>query len=154
MCQATGLFPFMMDRTWRLDVRMTDSYSRDVDGSCLVINDTLYIGLENGMLTIMDPDPNYAISKDEMLQPPLLKNINYIQSDISAHRKNLVTESSPSKLNNHLYIASGSGHVYGYDMLNDTLDWEFFVGSDIDGSAIVTSDSCIIATIENIIGKG
>ena len=142
---------------WRLDVRMTDSYSRDVDGSCLVINDTLYIGLENGMLTIMDPDPNHVISKDEMLQPPIIKEHQlYTKSDISAHRKNLVTESSPSKLNNHLYIASGSGHVYGYDMLNDTLDWEFFVGSDIDGSAIVTSDSCIIATIEKqyIIGKG
>ena len=74
---------------WRLDVRMTDSYSRDVDGSCLVINDTLYIGLENGMLTIMDPDPNHVISKDEMLQPPLLKNINYIQKVIFLHTEKI-----------------------------------------------------------------
>ena len=34
---------------WRLNVRRTYSYSRDVDGSSLVLNDTAYIGLENGI---------------------------------------------------------------------------------------------------------
>ena len=105
------------------------------------------------MLTIMDPDPNHAISKDEMLQPPLLKNINYTQKVIFLHTEKFSYRVVPIK--QIIIYVYGSGHVYG-DMLNDTLDWEFFVGSDIDGSAIVTSDSCIIATIEKqyIIGKG
>ena len=42
---------------WELDVRMTDSYSREVDGSCLMYDDTLYIGLENGIFTVIDPKP-------------------------------------------------------------------------------------------------
>ncbi|MBS3772500.1 MAG: hypothetical protein KGY69_19770, partial [Bacteroidales bacterium] len=36
----------------RHDVKWTHSYSRDVDGSALVINDTVYIGLENSLFTV------------------------------------------------------------------------------------------------------
>ena len=142
---------------WRLDVKKTKSYSRDVDGSPLVIEDTLYIGLENGLLAAMDPDPNHVQLIDSMIQPPILHEHKlFTKQDIVDHNNNLVTESSPSKLSNHLFIASGSGHIYGYNFLKDTIDWEFHVGSDIDGSTIITDDSCIISTIEKqyIIGKG
>ena len=142
---------------WRLDVKKTKSYSRDVDGSPLVIEDTLYIGLENGLLAAMDPDPNHVQLIDSMIQPPILHEHKlFTKQDVVDHNNNLVTESSPSKLSNHLFIASGSGHIYGYNFLKDTIDWEFHVGSDIDGSTIITDDSCIISTIEKqyIIGKG
>ena len=142
---------------WRLDVKKTKSYSRDVDGSPLVIEDTLYIGLENGLFAAMDPDPNHVQLIDSMIQPPILHEHKlFTKQDIVDHNNNLVTESSPSKLGNHLFIASGSGHIYGYNFLKDTIDWEFHVGSDIDGSTIITDDSCIISTIEKqyIIGKG
>ncbi len=142
---------------WRLDVKKTKSYSRDVDGSCLIIEDTLYIGLENGLLTAIDPDPNHVQLIDSMIQPPIIHEHKlYTKEDVFNHKNNLVTESSPSKLGNHLFIASGSGHIYGYNIKKDTIDWEFHIGSDIDGSAIITNDSCVIATIEKqfIIGKG
>ena len=55
-----------------------------------------------------------------------------------------------------MYIASGSGHIFGYNLKKRKIDWDFFIGSDIDGSAVATSDSCIIVTIEKqyIDGRG
>jgi outer membrane protein assembly factor BamB len=47
---------FTGEELWRLDSKWTDSYSRDVDGSALVLNDTVYIGLENSLFTVLDPD--------------------------------------------------------------------------------------------------
>lgn len=142
---------------WRFDVKWTDSYSRDVDGSALVINDTVYIGLENSLFTVINPDPAYADTTDSMFQPQIIREIPlYEKKDAVAHKNNIVTESSPCLLNGIIYIASGSGHVYGYDMNTNQLTWDFFIGSDIDGSAVVTDDSCLIVTIEKqyIKGKG
>jgi len=134
---------------WRLNVKWTDSYSRDTDGSALVINDTVYIGLENSLFTVLDPDPRKASLKDEMIQPYIIQEIKlYEKSDVTAHRYNIVTESSPSLLHNHIYIASGSGHVYGYNLDTRKLDWDFFIGSDMDGSAIVTKDNCLLVSVE------
>lgn len=40
---------------WRLNVKQTSSYSRDVDGTALVFGDTVIIGLENGILALLNP---------------------------------------------------------------------------------------------------
>ena len=45
---------------WRMRIKKTDSYSRDVDGSTLVINDTAYIGLENGLLMVFDANNGFV----------------------------------------------------------------------------------------------
>jgi outer membrane protein assembly factor BamB len=140
---------------WRLDVKWTDSYSRDVDGSALVINDTVYIGLENSLFTILNPDPTFADSLNGMFQPQIIGEIPlYEKKDAIAHKNNVVTESSPCLLGEVIYIASGSGHVYGYDRKKQQLTWDFFIGSDIDGSAVITDDSCLIVTIEKQYIKG
>ena len=142
---------------WRFNVKKTHSYSRDVDGSALMVNDTLYIGLENGLFTVLDPKPEAAKIENGMLQPKILQeSYLYSKQDIIDHKNNLVTESSPSKIGNHLYIASGSGHIYGYNLDSDSIDWDFYIGSDIDGSAVVTNDSCLIVTVEKqyINGEG
>ena len=142
---------------WRMDSRLTHSYSRDVDASCLIISDTAYIGLENGTLRIFNPDPDKASSLNEMHQPECYgRHLLYEESDLKTHQGNLVTESSPALLGNHVYLASGSGHVYGYNRLKDTIDWNFYIGSDLDGSIVVTSDSCLLVSVEKqfIKGKG
>ena len=142
---------------WRLDVSWTDSYSRDVDASALIIRDTVYIGLENALFTVFDPDPAKAVLKDSMLQPRVIQQIRlYEKKDIAAHNYNLVTESSPSLLGDMIYLASGSGHIYGYSLVSRRLVWDFYTGSDMDGSAVITSDSCILASIEKqyIAGNG
>ena len=134
---------------WRLNVKKTKSYSRDVDASALVINDTLYIGLENGLFTLLNPRKEEAGIREGILQPKIHgEHLLYTNRDVYLHGGNVVTESSPSRINNHLYIASGSGHIYGYNMIKDTLDWDFYIGSDIDGSPIVTGDSCLLISVE------
>jgi len=142
---------------WRLNSKWTDSYSRDVDGSALIINDTAYIGLENSLFTVFDPDKRKATIREGMLQPKIIQERKlYRPEDVKHHNYNVVTESSPSLLGNRIYITSGSGHVYGYDLNTRELEWDFYIGSDIDGSAVVTHDSCIIVTFEKqyIKGKG
>jgi len=142
---------------WRLDSKWTDSYSRDVDGSALILNDTAYIGLENSLFTIFDPNPAHARMKDGMKQPVIFRERKlYKPEDVISHQYNVVTESSASLLGNRIFIASGSGRVWGWNLTTDRLDWEFYIGSDMDGSAVVTSDSCIMISVEKqyIKGKG
>jgi outer membrane protein assembly factor BamB len=142
---------------WRMNVELTQSYSRDVDASVLMYDDTAYIGLENSVFVAFDPNPIRAAISDSMLQPEIFeKHLLYNEADLKSHGGNIVTESSPSLLGNRIYMASGTGHVYGYNLINRKIDWDFFVGSDMDGSAVVTSDSCLLVTVEKqyISGKG
>ena len=137
------------EELWRLDSKWTHSYSRDVDGSALMVDDTLYIGLENSLFTVIDPDPRNARIKDGMKQPPIIQERRlYRTSDVDRHQYNVVTESSPSLLDGRIYIASGSGRVWGYDLEQKALLWEHYIGSDMDGSAIVTSDSTLLVSVE------
>jgi outer membrane protein assembly factor BamB len=134
---------------WRMNVTRTASYSRDVDGSALIIDNTAYIGLENALFTIFNPDPIFAKRRQGMIQPKIYKQIKLFQkSDQIRHGGNLVVESSPALLDKSIYITAGSGHVYGYDLKRDVLNWDFYIGSDMDGSPVVTKDSCLIVTVE------
>lgn len=138
---------------WRMNVHQTPSYSRDVDGSAIVLNDTAYIGLENGMFTVFSPA---RISQTDK-SPQIFQQIKlFDQNDIRRHGGNLVTESSPALLNNHIYITSGSGHVFGYNLKTKEIDWDFYIGSDMDGSPVVTEDGCLLVTVEKqyIDGQG
>jgi outer membrane protein assembly factor BamB len=142
---------------WRMNVSRTASYSRDVDGSALIIKDTAYIGLENALFTVFNPDPKFASLKQGMLQPKIYKQIKlYNKKDQMRHGGNLVVESSPALLNDDIYITGGSGHVYGYDLAQDKIHWDFDIGSDMDGSPVVTLDSSLIVTVEKqyIEGQG
>ena len=142
---------------WRMDQKWTHSYSRDVDGSALILNDTAYLGLENSYFTVFDPDHRNGKMLNGMFQPNIIQERKlYTMDDVYNHRNNVVTESSPSLLGNRIYVASGAGHVWGYNLKTRELDWDFYIGSDIDGSAIVTSDSNILVSVEKqyIKGKG
>lgn len=135
---------------WEMNSEHTDCWSRDVDASSLIINDTAYITLENGMFTKFNPDNSKAKQKDSINQPEIFSQLQlYTKDDKKKHGKNLVDEASPCLLNGHIYIASGSGHLLGYNLKTQQIDWDLNIGSDIDGSPVVTSDSCLIVTIEN-----
>ncbi|MEM9023324.1 MAG: PQQ-binding-like beta-propeller repeat protein, partial [Bacteroidota bacterium] len=142
---------------WEMNVRKGDSYSRDVDASALVLRDTAYIGLENGLFTVLDPRPESTWLLEGLLQPHVHQQLPlYDEQDIRHHRGNLVVEASPCLLRDHIYVSAGSGHVYGYNLKTRELDWDFYVGSDLDGTPVVTADSCLLITVEQqyIPGKG
>ncbi|UCG26752.1 MAG: hypothetical protein JSV24_07155, partial [Bacteroidales bacterium] len=128
---------------------------RDVDASAIVLSDTGYIGLENGLFTVFDPDPGNARLSDGMLQPRIHKTRKlYTQEDVRLHNYNVVTEASPSLLGRRIYLNSGSGHVYGFNLETKTIDWDFYIGSDMDGSPVVTGDSCLLIPVEKQYIKG
>ncbi|MDD3806598.1 MAG: hypothetical protein PHE86_00995 [Candidatus Marinimicrobia bacterium] len=142
---------------WKYNVPFYNSYSRDVDGSALIVDSLAYLGLENGQFIVFDPRPEKGIIRDGFLQPSLLETHPlYSPKDKETHGLNLVTESSPCLLGDHIYITAGSGHVYGYNLQTRSIDWDFYIGSDMDGSPVVTSDSCLLITLEKqyIPGKG
>ncbi|HEU4718776.1 MAG TPA: hypothetical protein VFU15_13120, partial [Bacteroidia bacterium] len=141
---------------WRMDVEHTASYSRDCDASALVISDTAYIGLENGKFKWFDPGKK-TIPSDSFAAPDVFGCTDlYNREDAAHHGGNLVTESSPAHIGNHIYITAGSGHVYGFNLATKIIDWDFFIGSDMDGSPVVTSDSCLLIPVEKqyIAGNG
>jgi outer membrane protein assembly factor BamB len=142
---------------WRLNVKRTASYSRDVDASALILNDTVYVGLENAIFTVLNPNPDSVIKKDGMEQPKIYQEINlYNNKDITRHGGNLVVESSPCLLDGRIYVTAGSGYVYGYNLKTKKIDWDFYIGSDLEGSPVATEDSCLLVTVEKqyIAGNG
>ncbi len=141
---------------WRMNIKRGLSYSRDVDASALILNDTAYLGLENATFIAFDPGRE-LIAGDSTAAPRIFQELPlYAERDRARHGGNLVTEGSPARLGNHIYIASGAGHIYGYNLNTHQLDWDFYTGSDIDGTPVVTADSCLLVTVEKqyIDGQG
>ena len=58
-----------MKGVWKYNSKKMRSYSRDVDGSAVIVNDTAYLGLENGLFMAFNPDPDAASLKDGITQP-------------------------------------------------------------------------------------
>jgi hypothetical protein len=139
---------------WRMPMQKTRSYSNDVDASALFVNDTGYIGLENGYWVSFNPLKIQQSNKG--YRSPLVydRTLLYSKEDAHQHGGNLVTEASPAKLGDHLYIASGCGHVFGYNLKSKVIDWDFYIGSDIDGTPVVTDDNCLLITVEKQYIKG
>lgn len=141
---------------WQLSSAQTHSYSRDVDASALIWQDTAYLGLENSIFTIFDPNPKKAQLLQGLVQPQIFRQEDtlYQLTDQLTHGRNLVTEASPTLLGNRVYISSGAGRVWGYNLAQDSLDWMYFTGADMDGTPVVTADSCLLVAIEKQYIKG
>ena len=71
-----------------------------------------------------------------------------------SHAGNLVLESSASVLGRRIYIASGAGHVYGMRRGDLAVEWDFFTGSDIDGTAVPTRRGKLLVPVEKQYIKG
>ena len=142
---------------WRMNIKRTLTYSRDVDGSALAWSDTAYLAMENGLFTIFSPDPIRQKKTDGMMQPEIYREIKYYEdSDTLSHGGNIESESSPCLLNGRIYTTAGSGRVYGYNIAKGQVDWIFEIGADLNGSPVVTSDNCLLVPVEKqyIEGRG
>lgn len=142
---------------WRLPTPRTRSYSQDADGSGLYVNGILYQPAETAVVYALDPWDTVPLSggfvrPSILFQSPTL----YTAEDAASHGGNLVLESSPVWHMGRIYIAAGSGHVYGLDPEDLSIEWDYVTGSDMDGSVISLHDGCILASVEKqyIPGKG
>lgn len=135
------------EELWRLTAPRTRSYSRDADSSPVMVGDTLYVAIETGHVYAVDPTQT---EERGGYRWPKIKAEQLLLGDSRAasHGGNLVLESSPSVIGDVLYIASGAGHVYGLKL--DTLEvvWDYWIGSDLDGSPVTTEDGYILQAVE------
>lgn len=137
------------EELYRVNIENTPSVSRDVDGSALIHNDTAYIGLENGMFLIFNPNPEHTSRINKHNEPEEIHKLKlYSQSDIAKHGGQIITESSPCRIGRMIYVAAGSGWVFGYDIDKKEITWQYYIGSDLNGSCVVTDDSCLLVPVE------
>jgi len=143
------------EELWRLTAPPSRSYSRDADSSPIMIGDTLYVAIETGHVYAVDP--TQTEERGGHRWPKILAEQLLIGDERAAsHGGNRVLESSPSVIGDTIYLASGAGHVYGLDKSDLSVVWDYWIGSDIDGSPVTTSDGHILQSVEKqyIPGKG
>ena len=133
---------------WRLPVPQTASYSRDVDGSGFFLNNRMFSGVESGWFYKLDPFK--TSSSGSHREPQIIAKRLLIgdPGDASAHGGNLVLEASPSLIDDTIYIASGSGHVYGMRKSDLKVVWDYRTGSDLDGTPVPTSAGKLMVAVE------
>lgn len=141
---------------WRWNVRQTASYSRDNDSSPLDLrNGWIFNAGENGIGSFLGASLQTVTQRDGITQPAIAAEVTlYEPGDAARHGGNLVAESSPSRLGDRLFLAAGSGHIYGVDIKTRQIDWDFFTGTDIDGTAVVSRDGKLFCAIERQYASG
>ncbi len=135
---------------WKLNLRKTDSYSRDNDSSAIDLGDgVLFNAGENAIGYFINSATATAKKREGIRQPEILGEVKlYESADIGRHRGNLVAESSPARLGDRIFLAAGSGHVYGISIAERKIVWDFYTGSDIDGTVAISKDEKLFCAIE------
>jgi len=142
---------------WRLCPEKTGSTSRDVDGTCIYDTGTerIYLGAENGIFYVLNPWKSKE--KRGIKNPRLIARIPlYNEEDLRKHHGDIYIESSPSLSGDIIYISSGSGHIYGINRKTLKIVWDFYTGTDINGTVPISNDGCLFVALEKqyIRGKG
>ncbi|MFP4652270.1 MAG: hypothetical protein ACLFM4_07580 [Phormidium sp.] len=143
---------------WRLNIRKTDSYSRDNDSSALYLGQqTLFNAGENSIGYFINSRIASRRPEKGFFAPDIEQELQlYDPADIPLYRGNLVAESSPARLGDRLYLASGGGRIYGIDINQRTIVWQFRSGGDLNGTISIAQDGKLFSTLdrEHIPGKG
>ena len=132
---------------WRLPVPRTACYSRDCDGSGFYYDGRVYIGVESGWYYVLDP---FTTTAWQGHRTPRILEQRLLLGDGRGvpHKGNLVLEASGAAVGKNIYISSGAGHVYGLRRSDLRVVWDYFVGSDMDGSAIPTRSGKLLVAVE------
>jgi len=137
---------------WRLPVPKTINYSQDVDSSPLLYKGVLYAAVESGYVYAIDPFTTKKVGGHR--QPIVLTRSPRLFTDADARshpdlgEANVAVEASPTRVGDILYIACGSGHLYGLKLPTLEIVWDFRTGSDIDGTTAVGRDGTLLQSIE------
>lgn len=147
------------EELWRLPVPRTKNYSQDVDASPLWLDGRLIAALEPGYVVAIDPEvlgpgPDGHPRPSVVATSPLL----YTPADVRARpdvgAANVAVEGSPAVLGDRIYVATGSGHVYGLDRKTLAIEWDFNPGGDFDSTVTVTRDGHLLVGLEREYIKG
>ncbi|MFA4965480.1 MAG: PQQ-binding-like beta-propeller repeat protein [Thermoleophilia bacterium] len=140
---------------WRLPVPQTKSYSRDCDGSGFYYGGRVYIGVESGWYYALDPFTTEAW-RGHRRPRVVAQRLLLGDGRAKPHGGNLVLEASAAAVGGRVYIASGAGHVYGLRRADLSVAWDYFIGSDLDGSPVPTRRGRLLQAVEKqyIEGKG
>ncbi|MRS11702.1 MAG: hypothetical protein EG823_01360 [Actinobacteria bacterium] len=134
------------EELWRMTSPTSKSYSRDADSSPIMIGDTLFIAIETGYVYAVDP--TRTEERGGYRWPVVKAQQLLLGSNAAGHGGNLVLESSASAIGDTLYIASGAGDVYGLSTADLSVVWDYWIGSDLDGSPVVTEDGYLLQAVE------
>ncbi|WP_448527857.1 hypothetical protein [Parathermosynechococcus lividus] len=142
---------------WQMNIPLTASYSRDHDGTPLYLGDrhAVFTAAENGMGYVLDGRVAATRQVQGLTQPTILAQVQlYQRDDVARQGGNLVTESSAARWQDHVYVTAGSGRVYGIDLKTRQIDWEYFVGTDMDGSPVIDRQGNLYCTVEKEYNAG
>lgn len=143
---------------WRMNIRKTDSYSRDNDSSPLYLGQqTLFNAGENSIGYFINSRSDSRRPNNGFFAPEIYQELQlYNSTDVSRYRGNLVAESSPARVGDRLYLASGGGRIYGIDINRRTIVWQFRSGGDLNGTISIAQDGKLFSTLdrEHIPGQG
>ena len=140
---------------WRLPVPQTRNYSRDCDGSGFFFDGVFYIGVESGWFYALDPLKTQPWTD---WKKPLILHQRLLLGDArnANHGDDVALESSAAAVGRNLYVASGAGHVYGLRRADLAVVWDYFIGSDLNGTPVPTKKGLLLQAVEKqfIKGKG
>ncbi|MBP0001384.1 MAG: PQQ-binding-like beta-propeller repeat protein [Cyanobacteria bacterium SID2] len=143
---------------WRLNIRATDSYSRDNDSTAIDLgNGTIFNVGENAIGYFISSSTKRSIESDGFRIPEVIDELQlYEAEDVGLYAGNLVAESSPAIFNDRLYLASGGGRIYGIDLETRQIVWQFRAGGDLNGTISISRDGKLFSTLdrEKIPGRG
>ena len=99
---------------WRMNIRRTDSYSRDTDSSPLYLgNHTIFNPGENSIGYFINSRVEERRPYQGFFVPEIYKELQlYEAEDVPLYQGNLVAESSPARWGDRLYLASGGGDAF------------------------------------------
>lgn len=141
------------NKLWAWNVPKTVSYSRDNDGSALILDEkSFFYGAENGYsyrFHLNTNNKNFSFTAD-------YSNAAFDSVSIKQHRGNQVIEASPLLLDEAIIVASGSGWLKAYAKTGDKLLAEKYIGSDIDGTPVKVSSNQFLLALEKqyVAGRG
>jgi PQQ-like domain len=135
---------------WRLSLQRTPSYSLDNDSSPIDLGDgVLFNAGENSIGYFLNSATSAGTIENGMWQPEILSKVQlYKAEDAPRYGGNLVTESSPARLGDRLFIAAGGGHIYGISLETRQIIWHFLAGGDLDGTIAISQDDKLFCALE------
>ncbi|BDS06381.1 hypothetical protein NT6N_14210 [Oceaniferula spumae] len=142
---------------WRHNLVRTESNSRDVDASAVMIGSKACVPLENGFFTVFSPSPSKTSMVNGFPAPKIYKQLKlYTPNDLARYGSELSCESSPTVYGGKAYVAAGCGRVYACSTGWGGIGWTLDTGGDLNGTMPLTNDSHLLLGIERefISGQG